>query len=126
MKEPVLSLNAFNMPKVFEEVDSTYVLIIRLILLEPGIFQSHPKMGVGIKSRYRYNNTDDFMLNLKNDISSQISTYLPELQYTDITLTNKNNKLGIIITTDNGSYVLAYDNESNSMEAAASYILNDL
>lgn len=126
MKEAVLSLNAFNMPKVFEEVDSSYVLITRLILLEPGTFQSHPNMGVGIKSRYRYNNNSDFMLNLKNDISSQISTYLPELQYTDITLKNKDNKLGIIITTDDGSYALAYDPESNNMESAASYMLNDL
>ena len=83
-------------------------------------------MGVGIKSRYRYNNDDNFMINLKNDISSQISTYLPELQYTDITLTNKNNRLGIIITTNDGSYVLAYDNESNSVDPGASYVLNDL
>ena len=126
MKEPVLSLNAFNMPKVFDEVGSTYLLIIRLILLEPGTFQSHPNMGVGIKSRYRYNNDDNFMINLKNDISSQISTYLPELQYTDITLTNKNNRLGLIITTNDGSYVLAYDNESNSVDPGASYVLNDL
>ena len=56
MKEHVLSLNDFNMPKVFNESDSAYVLIIRLLLLKPGKFQSHPEMGVGIRRRYRFNN----------------------------------------------------------------------
>ena len=46
MKEHVLSLNDFNMPKVFNESDSAYVLIIRLLLLEPGKFQSHPEVDI--------------------------------------------------------------------------------
>lgn len=49
MKEHVLSLNDFNMPKVFDASNSIYVLIVRIILLEPGTFQSHPEMGIGIK-----------------------------------------------------------------------------
>ena len=72
MKEHVLSLNNFGMPKVFNDNDSAYVLIIRLILLEPGKFQSHPDMGVGIRSRYRFNNEENFLMNLQNDIKKQI------------------------------------------------------
>lgn len=126
MKEHVLSLNEFGMPRVFEESDTNYILIVRLLLLEPGIFQSHPEMGVGLKSRYRYNNSEDFLLSLKRDISSQIQKYLPTLASQDITLQFKDHILGIIIDTTDGSYVLAYDTISQEIDTAASYILDDL
>lgn len=125
-KAHVLSLNEFNMPKVFSESDSAYVHIIYLLLLEPGTFQSHPNMGVGLRSRYRYNNNENFLLDLKNSITDQISTYLPELTFVDISLTVSNTTLGIIIDTTNGAYVLAYDSEKDVMDASASYVLDQL
>lgn len=125
-KAHVLSLNEFNMPKVFDESDSTYVHIIYLLLLEPGTFQSHPNMGVGLRSRYRYNNDENFLLDLKNSITNQISTYLPELTFVDISLSISNATLGIIIDTTNGAYVLAYNSEKDVMDASASYVLDQL
>ena len=89
MKEHVLSINDFNMPKVFDENDSNYVLLIRLILLEPGKFQSHPTMGIGIKSRYRFNNNEDFMDSLRSDLRNQINKFLPWIVTTEITITRK-------------------------------------
>ena len=122
MKEHVLSLNDFNMPKVFNESDSAYVLIIRLLLLEPGKFQSHPEMGVGIRSRYRFNND----VNLQNDIKKQIDKYLPELSATDVTITSNNKVLGIIINTADGAYVVSYDTTTDVMQAAATHVLDEL
>lgn len=126
MKEHVLSLNNFGMPKVFNDNDSAYVLIIRLILLEPGKFQSHPDMGVGIRSRYRFNNEENFLMNLQNDIKKQIDKYLPELSATDVTVTNNNKVLGIIINTAEGAYVVSYNTTTNVMEAAANHVLDEL
>lgn len=128
MQEHVLSLNNFNMPKVYDGSDANYILIVRLLLLEPGKYQSHPTMGIGLKSRYRYNNDDNFLINLKNDIKKQITAYLPELITTDISLTiMENNVLGIVIrSNDNGAYVLAYDNENNKIDVAATYVLENL
>ena len=126
MEAHVLSLNEFNMPKVFNASDSAYVHIIQLILLEPGKYQSHPEMGVGIKSRYRHNNDDNFLVNLKNDITNQINTYLPELTDVTITLTHNDNILGIIIDTSTGTYVVAYNSIADTMEAAATYVLDQL
>lgn len=127
MKEHVLSLNDFNMPKVFDASNSIYVLIVRIILLEPGTFQSHPEMGIGIKSRYRYGTIDDaFLSTLKNDISKQLETYLPSLASTDIVLTVNGNTLGIIIDTEDGAYVLAYNSDTNILDTAATYVLDDL
>ena len=126
MKEHVLSLNDFNMPKVFNENDSAYVLIIRLLLLEPGKFQSHPEMGVGIRSRYRFNNDENFLMNLQNDIKKQIDKYLPELSATDVTITSNNKVLGIIINTADGAYVVSYDTTTDVMQAAATHVLDEL
>ena len=126
MEAHVLSLNEFNRPKVFNASDSAYVHIIQLILLEPGTYQSHPTMGVGIRSRYRYNNEDNFMMNLKSDIKNQISSFLPELIDVEVTLTHSNNVLGIIIDTSTGTYVVAYNSITDVMEAAATYVLEQL
>lgn len=126
MKEHVLSLNDFGMPKVFDDADTQYILIIRLLLLEPGKFQSHPEMGVGIRTRYRFNNDDNFLSSLSDDIKNQISKYLPSLMMVDIRLTVKNNVLGIIIDTSKGSYVLAYNSDDGDINAAATYVLDDL
>ena len=126
MKEHVLSINNFNMPKVYDKSDATYMLIVRLLLLEPGKFQSHPYMGIGLKSKYRYNNQEGFLQTLQNDIKNQMSMYLPQLSFTDITLTIKDRILGIIINTNDGAYVVAYDNDKNAIDAAATYILDNL
>ena len=114
------------MPKVYDKSDATYMLIVRLLLLEPGKFQSHPYMGIGLKSKYRYNNQEGFLQTLQNDIKNQMSMYLPQLSFTDITLTIKDRILGIIINTNDGAYVVAYDNDKNAIDAAATYILDNL
>lgn len=126
MEAHVLSLNDFNMPKVFDSSDSAYVHIIQLILLEQGKYQSHPKMGVGIRSKYRHNNEDNFLIDLKSDITYQISTYLPQLTDVSVSLTHNNHILGIIIDTSTGTYVVAYNSVTDTMEAAATYVLDAL
>lgn len=126
MEAHVLSLNDFNMPKVFNASDSAYVHIIQLILLEPGKYQSHPNMGVGIKSKYRHNNEDSFLIDLKSNITNQITTYLPELTDVAVTLTHNNHILGIIIDTSTGTYVVAYNSITDTMDAAATYVLDQL
>ena len=126
MKEHVLSINDFNMPKVFDENDINYVLLIRLILLEPGKFQSHPTMGIGITSRYRFNNNEDFMDSLRSDLRNQINKFLPWIVTTEITITRKENTLGFIINTAEGAYVISYNTSKNVAEAAATYVLDDL
>ena len=126
MEAHVLSLNDFNMPKVFNASDSAYVHIIQLILLEPGKYQSHPNMGVGIRSKYKYNNDTNFLIDLKSDITNQITNYLPELTDVSVSLAHNNHVLGIIIDTSTGTYVVAYNSVTDTMDAAATYVLDDL
>lgn len=127
MEAHLITLNDFNMPTVLKESSAAYVHIIYLLYLEPGTFQSHPDMGVGIISRYRFNNDENMLFNLEEDIKKQISTYLPWIQYVEIKCGILNNhKLGIIINTESGAYTVAYNKEDNSIETAAIYILDQL
>ena len=73
--------------------------IIRLILLNPGENQSHPEMGVGLISKYRYGFKED-LRPLELDIQTQIETYLPMLKDVDVSLYFDNGilRIGIEIT----------------------------
>ena len=92
----------------------------------PVKFQSHPEMGIGLKSRYRYKSGEDILITLQNDINNQINKYLPELTATDVTLTMQGQVLGIIIDTSDGAYVISYDTTTDVMKAAATNVLNSL
>lgn len=127
MQAHLLSQNAFGMPKVHDKSAAAYIHIVYIIELEPGKFQSHPTMGVGIRSRYRFNNDENMLQNLQQDIKYQIETFLPELMYVEVTVGMlKNQSLGIIINTEDGAYTLAYDGEKDTMEVGVTHILDEL
>lgn len=125
MEAHTLSLNDFNMPLVFKGNNAAYVNIIRLIELEKGTFQSHPDMGVGIHSRYRFNNDENVLQNLQHDIQNQIERFLPQLSATDIRCTLKDGILSITIDTVNGVYAIDY-NQATDTVAPATYSLGEL
>jgi hypothetical protein len=127
MQAHVLSQNVFGMPKVFDKADAAYVHIMYIILLEPGKFQSHPEMGVGIKSKYRFNNEENMIQELQNNISNQIETYLPWLYSTEIKVGMlKDHSIGIIINTSEGAYTLAYNTETDDLDAGVTHVLDEL
>ena len=126
MQAHLLSLNDFGMPKVYSGTSAMYTKIVYLILLEKGKFQSHPDMGVGLRSRYRFNNEENFLQTLQSDITSQISTYLPELSAIDISVNIKDHTLGIVIDTSEGAYTIAYNGSTDVVDAPATYVLEDL
>ena len=126
MQAHVLSLNDFNRPRVYKETDSAYIEIVRLILLEPVKYQSHPTMGVGIRSRYRHNNEENFLTNLQNDITAQITAFLPELTQVAVSVSIKDTILGIVINTATSTYALAYNGADDTIDTGATYVLDDL
>ena len=81
-----LSIDEFKEPKVSTNAEAVATLLVRLLLLEPGTFQSHPDMGVGIVSRYRYN-MEGKAADLEADFKRQIETYLPNFQNVRVKVT---------------------------------------
>ena len=114
LKEYSLSINSFNNPDELKRADAACLLIMRLILLTPGTIQTHPEMGVGLITKYRFM-YDTELQNLKKLITDQINLYLPELNLTsvELTLNPKDLKELIIqIQIENTLYVLQTEGET--------------
>lgn len=126
MKSHLMSLNDFSMPKVLEGVHSMYTNLIYLILLEPGKFQSHPTMGVGIRSRWRYNNEEGFLYNLQKEIQDQVLRFLPELVNVKVSLAIQDTLLHISINTEDAIYELVYNGSTDELNTPATYVLDEL
>lgn len=126
MEAHVLSLNDFSRPKVFNKADAEYVNIVYLMLLNKGTYQSHPNMGLGIRERYRFDNSENLLNDLRNDIRNQLTQFLPTINVTNVETILKDKTLGVIIYTISGVYVVAYDSDKDVIDVAADYILDDL
>jgi hypothetical protein len=66
-----MSINKIKRPVVMKDHDAIYVLLVRLLLLEPGTNQAFPTMGVGLVSHYRYS--------FSSDLNKLISRFIPDL-----------------------------------------------
>jgi len=108
LNEYLLSISDLTKPKIITDKEAIYTLITRLILLEPGTIQSHPDMGVGIVSRYRYSDSKNIET-LKTDIAAQIATYLPDLAANDVSVIIKDKAIVIRVTANSVVYETTFN-----------------
>lgn len=113
MKEYVLSINKYEEPKEFKDKDSIALLLMRLIILEPGSIQTHPNMGVGIVKNWRYSDMTKAS-DLEMSIENQIATYLPMLQGVKVEVKKDtiNKRFIINITVNEVLYSFNFENEN--------------
>jgi len=123
---PVLSVNNFNNPKVLENKNAMYMQIVYLILLKKGTFQTRPDMGVSLRERYRYNNSETMKSDLINDIKQQMSQYLPELENAEISVDVNSNDhiLTIIVNTVEATYGLQYNQTTDEVTTQDNTIIS--
>ena len=114
-REFTLSVDSFNDPKVYKSPKSIQALLTRIILLNPGEIQSHPDMGVGIFTRFRFSIDDgNLVSNLCSEIRNQIDTYLPMFVGAQVTAELKQKTLYGSITINNYIFQFAYDTDKNT------------
>lgn len=117
LTEHSFSVDDFKNPKVYKDAEAMAILLTRLLLLEPGTFQSHPEMGVGLMSRYRYS-VEGAASKLKADFEAQIEAYLPDyFQGTTINVTQKGGQFLITAEIDGSIYGSSYDSVTNTVES---------
>ena len=107
-REYLMSVNKINEPVVETKQRAIALLLLRLILLEPGSDPLHPEMGVGItKYRFSVNTLEE----LRSRIDDQISTYLPDFLASEINIViNSDRTCNIEITIDDTIYT--YDSKN--------------
>lgn len=116
IREALLSIDKFEKPTLLKGNDAVYTLLLRLLMITPGTFQSHPNLGVGIATRWRYMDQEDIP-NLKTEIEDQIAKYLPKFQYVDVDLEPNENsmELDVKINIDNTLYTFKTDSQNNTV-----------
>jgi hypothetical protein len=102
-KEYLLSVNNFNEPAALEGKQAIGLLLVRLILMEPGTDPLHPDMGVGIR-QYRY--AIGKLEQLRKSVENQINTYLPEFSNAAVSIiTCPDKTCNIEIAIDDTVYI---------------------
>lgn len=108
------SVDDFQDPKRYKNAEAIATLLVRLLILEPGTFQSHPEMGVGLYSRYAYS-VEGRANELKNEFESQIEKYLPQFSGVHVEVVEKNGVYYIGAEIDNTLFRIYYDIESSKL-----------
>lgn len=113
IREPLISLNQYNRPMELVGQDAEIMLITRLILMDPGLIQTHPDMGVGLVSKFRYSQDIDIP-KLRARIKNQIETYLPMFSTVEVKvdLKEEEHRLYIYITSDQVNTLIPFDTYS--------------
>ena len=119
------SVDEFRNPKVYKDAEAICELLTRLLLLEPGTYQSHPEMGVGLVSRYLFAK-EGAAEDIKNEFEKQIGLYLPRFQGAQVTAIEKDKTLIIGVQIDNNLYSIYYDKNTASVPMTDFTSLSDL
>lgn len=101
--EGLVSTNKYNIPRVLQGKEEIVILLIRLIILEPGSNPLHPEMGVGLKSRWSNCAIED-LPDLSAEIKSQIIVYLPSYQQASVIVTSEDSIIRISVNIDDTLY----------------------
>lgn len=113
--EFAFAVDDFMNPKEFKDGEAICTLLVRLLLLEPGLIQSHPDMGIGLMSKYRYS-VEGTASTLQNDLQRQIDKYLPSLQGTKVTVTERDSKYYIAAEFESVLYGVSFDTSSGMIQ----------
>lgn len=113
IKDYTLNTDNFSRPKVIENQEAIYTLLVRLALLEKGQLPSHPDAGLGL-AHYRFSSD---LTELKTEFKKQIQTYLPQLY--NVTVNARLEKHYLVLqveTNDEVSYPLYFNTNSKQIE----------
>lgn len=109
-REYLLSINEFKEPRTVDKKRAIGLLLVRLIVMEPGSDPLHPTMGVGIrKYRYGLNNLEE----LRSEVEYQINTFLPCFPNANVAIVYTPDKICSIEITIN-DIVYVYDTSKTS------------
>ena len=123
MNEYLLDVDKRQQPKVFTKYEGDRINVFRLIMLEPGTFPTHPTLGVGLVSRWRFRDVDTIKSSLASTIEAQLKDFMPQLIDPQVTVTivNNNNKNIINISVRvNGELTYTFKVDAETRHTLAS------
>lgn len=121
--EFAFSVDDFKNPKTYKNAEAVATLLVRLLLLEPGTIQSHPDMGVGLISRYRFS-VEGEGAKLQGEYQRQVEKYLPQFQGAQITVKEKNKQFQISVQIDDTLYGIYYDTNTTAVQTGYTKLID--
>lgn len=121
--EFAFSVDDFKNPKLYKNAEAVSTLLVRLLLLEPGTIQSHPDMGVGLISKYRFS-VEGEGVNLQGEYQRQIEKYLPQFQGVQVSVKEKNKQFQISVQIDDTLYGIYYDTEKTTVQTGYTNLID--
>lgn len=88
-KELTLNINPFNEMAELSGKDAWIRTTLNLLFMRKGSYPSCPDMGVDILSAYEFEFADNATRKIQEDVMRQVSTYLPEVPLTGISISTK-------------------------------------
>lgn len=113
LKEYTLRTDNFQRPKILKDQDAIYTLLVKLALLVPGTYETHPEMGLGLFENYRYSDDADL---IRTNFKKQIQTYLPALNTVEVLTAIKDNHLILQVQIDETVYPISVNTDTNTLE----------
>ena len=110
------SYDEFKNPKKYKDSEAIATMLTRLLLLEPGTIQSHPDMGVGLVSKYKYS-MEGTESELKRDFERQIEKYLPQFRGVKVGVKIKNGTFMISTEIDKTLYGIYYNVSTDDIKS---------
>ena len=111
-REYTLGTNNFKKPVIYEGKKAIGIVLVRLLLMEPGSDPLHPLMGVGIPTKFRYM-MEDNIPTLRSEITRQIVTYLAPYSNIEVNLRITDKVLEVTEYIDDYTYSYEIKEDDN-------------
>lgn len=109
--EHLIATDDYNKPYTLKDKDALAVILIRLLIMDPGTNPLHPEAGVGLVRRYRFSSPDD-MPTLNREIDQQIRVYLPQFSYVNVECTFVEGAIHVNISIDDTLFAFTTETDA--------------
>ena len=123
-KEYNLTTNEYNRPDEYVGKKAIGLLVVRLLLLEPGTDPMRPEMGIGLPTIFRYL-LPERLPDLKKEIATQLAIYLPQYQAVQVDLSLENNQLFVKISVDDDIYKYVLEEQKDKDTVSLTELFNE-
>ena len=116
-REYLLDVDEYVRPKKVFNHDAMATVLMYLALLDPETYPTHPGMGLGLVTRWRWKMAPE-VTNCEREYKRQIQTYLPWFENVDVEMQlTQNNLLLILITLNQQQYQLVFNTEEQTLRS---------
>lgn len=113
-----LAIDSFKNTVTYKGFSAIEMQICRLIMIEPGTYETHPELGVGLVSRFRDAPSSE-LETLDRRIKEQMTTYMPDVYGVEVktSLVPKTGELRIAVKANGQVFAFTFNKNQSTLKA---------